>query len=373
MEIRNTSMADITRPIEPFDLTQIFGVNPKTYAQFGLNGHNGWDFKTKFPDTPEGFRNIWASWLSQFYRKGHDRKGYGHFFEVIIRLKSTWKLTYAHCKSIETFAMKNEGESMAISDNTGFSTGSHLHLTTKRIKMVGGKVQVLDHGNGYFGAVNPQEFFDEVREAKHHVKPEPSMDPLNYVPTKKDYERLAVWHKKPTESWTVEDIIREWRAEKEQQEALREQVETADGVAKDAQKKAAGLQGQVNKLTEKNADLVKDVADLKEEVKELKAELKAKPKSRKGVSGVPRVNPPGGDSVNAYPTWAKVLWRLGRVAVATAAAETIVLKVDWSDPEVAVRAVVAAFVGGFIVALGKGLRSYLAETRFGKLLLKLPF
>lgn len=159
-------MADIIRPIEPFELTQGFGENPASYAKFGLKGHNGWDLRTKYPDTPQGHRYIMASWLMKFYRRGSDPQGYGEFFETVCQLKSTWKLTYGHCLSIESFDTKNEGENMAISDNTGNSTGSHLHLTVKRIKIINGQHEVQDYNNGYFGAVNPQEYFDELRAYK---------------------------------------------------------------------------------------------------------------------------------------------------------------------------------------------------------------
>lgn len=160
-------MADIIRPIEPFELTQGFGEHPEWYARFGLKGHNGWDFKTKFPDTPNGFRNILASWLCKFYSQGNEgNDGYGLYFETIIQLYSTWKLTFGHCNSIQSFQSKNEGETMAISDNTGNSTGSHLHLTTKKGSLLNGKFNVENYNNGYFGAIEPQIFFDELRKYK---------------------------------------------------------------------------------------------------------------------------------------------------------------------------------------------------------------
>jgi hypothetical protein len=170
-------MADITRPIEPFYITQGFGVNPQNYAQFGLKGHNGWDIRTKYDDSPLGKRNILASWLMEFYRQGNEgTKGYGKFFEVVVKMKRTWKLTYAHCDSIQTFKTKKEKQTMAVSDNTGNSTGSHLHLTVKRIKInTDGSHTVLNYSNGYFGAVNPQEFFDELRETKNEQNGVPPM------------------------------------------------------------------------------------------------------------------------------------------------------------------------------------------------------
>jgi len=160
-------MADIIRPIEPFQLTQGFGGNYEAYKQFGLAGHNGWDLKTKVLDTPKGQRSILSSWLCRHYKTADQgSKGFGKYFEVIVQLNNTWKLTYAHCLSIEAFTTKHEGEPMAISDNTGNSTGAHLHLTVKKGTLITGVFQHDNPNNGYFGAVNPQLFFDELRAFK---------------------------------------------------------------------------------------------------------------------------------------------------------------------------------------------------------------
>lgn len=160
-------MSDIIRPIEPFFLTQGFGENPQNYAKYGLKAHNGWDIKTKYSDTPQGRRHILSSWLSKFYKQADEGKnGYGKYFEVLVQLKNLWKLTYGHCHSVFQFEEKNESEPMGISDNTGNSTGPHTHLTTKIGKIEGGVFKSDNYNNGYFGAVDPQIFFDELREFK---------------------------------------------------------------------------------------------------------------------------------------------------------------------------------------------------------------
>ncbi len=158
---------NINYPIQPFNLTQIFGVNPQNYAKFGLAGHNGWDVRTKYPDTPEGFREILASFNSKFYKVGDEgNSGYGKYFEVLVQLNGLWKVTYAHCKENRPLELTTRGERLGISDNTGNSTGPHLHFTVKRVKWNGAVLEVLNKNNGYFGAVNPQEFFDELKEIK---------------------------------------------------------------------------------------------------------------------------------------------------------------------------------------------------------------
>ena len=37
-------------PVKKIFITQIFGANPNAYAQYGLKGHNGLDFRAFNPD-----------------------------------------------------------------------------------------------------------------------------------------------------------------------------------------------------------------------------------------------------------------------------------------------------------------------------------
>lgn len=179
--------SDIYRVVEPIIINQGFGDNPDDYKKFGLAGHNGWDYRTKITEdivlangktikaTPNGKRPLLAPWLVNLYRIGHDPVGYGTFFEVIVKLYSTWKLTYGHCTSVHSWTNRSEGSEMAISGSTGNSTADHVHETVKRIRVVNGTHEVLNHDNGYLGAVNPQEFYDELRKWKkeQNIAPEP--------------------------------------------------------------------------------------------------------------------------------------------------------------------------------------------------------
>ena len=264
-------MSDITRPIEPFELTQDFGNNPigsdgkPIYAQFGLKGHNGWDLRTKFDDTPLGRRNILASWFSEFYRKGDDPNGYGRFFETLIQLKSIWKLTLAHCWSIEDFKTKNESEIMAVSDNTGFSSGAHLHLTVKPIKIENGQHINLLQDNGYFGAVNPQEFFDELRIFK--LQQNSSTDTIP-VPKAQfgDFERVKAGWNKVREKLNTEDNEVVVLAEIDKLIKYEDSVIQKDKTIIDANTKIAELEKNLKGLADSNNNLVEENKSLGQQV-----------------------------------------------------------------------------------------------------------
>ena len=74
-----------------------------------------------------------------------------------------------------------------------------------------------------------------------------------------------------------------------------------------------------------------------------------------------------------FELFRSALWRFIRVAVGVAIAETVIIKPDWTNPELAVRSLVVAFVSGFLVALGKVLRDGFGnEDKSEGLLNKLP-
>lgn len=258
-------MADIIRSIEPFELTQVFGVNPESYKRFGLAGHNGWDFRTKFPDTPLGKRNIMASWLMQFYRQGNEgNDGYGRFFETVCRLKSIWKLTFAHCDSIENFVEKKEGETMAISDNTGNSTGAHLHVTVKRIKIVNGVHEVQNYNNGFFGAINPQEFFDELRAYKKAGKPPQEGGDLIMQVDNVLYEKLVT-------NSTERDAIRAY---------LGVSLDPQDGEGKKVKESIDGLRNLATGLQRQLSETQQEVKNREEQVERIKQTYDASAKTQ---------------------------------------------------------------------------------------------
>lgn len=121
-------------------VTQRFGLRPEVYAQFGLKGHNGVDYRAKV-GTP-----LYAVAAGKVIRVENNPKGYGKH----IRIESAEGLTlYAHLDKIfvKKGASVSVGNKIGLTGNTGFSTGPHLHFEV-RPKPYRSK-------NGYAGAVDP--------------------------------------------------------------------------------------------------------------------------------------------------------------------------------------------------------------------------
>lgn len=76
--------------------------------------------------------------------------------------------------------------------------------------------------------------------------------------------------------------------------------------------------------------------------------------------------------MNDFPQWGTWLWRAVRTAVATAIAQTVATKVDWTNFDSAWRTVAVSFVAAFLVALSLAVRDLLAPDNPGAMVQKLP-
>lgn len=158
-------------PIEPVKIHQGWGTYGQWYRDNGINieGHNGIDFWG-----PDGW-DVMSAHTGEVVFVGHDSKeGLG----VTIRTTAMYeykeryvyfKTIYWHLKEgsvlVKPGDLVKAGDVIAQADNTGFSTGSHLHFALKPIKVKGdGKtVYNIEQNNGYYGAIDPTEYFIEEK------------------------------------------------------------------------------------------------------------------------------------------------------------------------------------------------------------------
>lgn len=123
-----------------YRLTQEWGVNPDVYKQFNLKGHNGTDW-----GLPNGTEVV-APHNGKVLEVAFDSTGYGNYIKIESGLEGS---VLAHLQSfkVKVGDTVNEGQVVALSDNTGFSTGAHLHWGYYRIPR--------NRQDGFLGFINP--------------------------------------------------------------------------------------------------------------------------------------------------------------------------------------------------------------------------
>lgn len=151
-----------TAPIkQPMKITQLFGARPEYYAKYGMKGHNGLDIVNAVSPTKGTpmFSMLPGVWhlLNDYTTVAGIRRYYGY--------GAAWRLHFDNGKFIEEWTFghlqnrktqydgKNIAEGIQVSelDNTGDSTGSHLHIGLRLLK----NGQVQNYNNGFKGSIDP--------------------------------------------------------------------------------------------------------------------------------------------------------------------------------------------------------------------------
>lgn len=146
------------RTTQPFGVDYIGSNGPggQSYADIGLpNGHNGTDYSA-LTGTP-----CYAVMDGQaFYSSS---SGYGNDLRIRSR-ELGLEVIYGHLQrsAVATGSMVKAGQVIAYTDNTGWSTGPHLHFGIRRIRWdpSGAGPYVVDAANGYQGYIDPKPFFE---------------------------------------------------------------------------------------------------------------------------------------------------------------------------------------------------------------------
>jgi len=202
---------------ESFSVTQEFGENPETYKWikdvFGnpIKGHDGTDYGYGGQNSVELFNPFPKGNEVVVSRIGWDEKGYGWFIRIWDKTQK-FVILMAHCREI---LVKEEDNSVsfkqlvAYGDNTGWSTGPHLHLAGYFVNSRGYK---QNRANGYDGYVNllDKDSFDWLENEQ-----------FNSASLR---DTLIDWDDEEGNRHDVEFYTREWFNEKEQNLKLAEEV-----------------------------------------------------------------------------------------------------------------------------------------------------
>jgi len=224
-----------------YKVTQIFGENPDVYKRFGLAGHNGQDW-----GMPNG-TPLYTP-ISGIVKEARiDPAGYGHYLRIE---NSELGVVLAHLKSFNVGESKEvtEGELVGWSNNTGFSTGPHLHF--------GIYTKPRQYQNGYRGYVDPEPFLNE-----------------DMATIKELEKKIEVLEHRQKELET--DIERKNTLIKEREDELRKTAKEIHDWREAAEKfnqELAKASKRVVTLTSKLEEKTEAVTILEKEVKSLRAE-----------------------------------------------------------------------------------------------------
>lgn len=124
--------------------TQGFGERPEVY---GPGGHNGYDWSCT-TDTPVYAMHDGSAVLKEERNPDGTYKGYGLY---VILQGSGVQTYYAHLHEAGKLGQVRAGDVIGYSNNSGFSSGPHLHVTCKELDSSG---LVKNRNNGHDGAVD---------------------------------------------------------------------------------------------------------------------------------------------------------------------------------------------------------------------------
>ena len=166
-------------PVTPATINQPWGVNGDYYQKNGINilGHNGIDFRT------DHGQPIYATHDGYAYFETDMNQGEGvvivsdQMFDLPNGTSSFIKTIYWHmcdaaneplfASPITVTNIQGQGQRVkagdviGYADNTGFSTGDHLHFGLKPcLKGEDGSYYNPLQTNGYFGCIDPTPFFN---------------------------------------------------------------------------------------------------------------------------------------------------------------------------------------------------------------------
>lgn len=160
------SKFDLFYPVKPFILNQGFGLNPQMYAPFGLKGHNGLDLQA-YHGQP-----VYAAHDGTCYTEIDNNQGHGVVIRSdepflydgqMVHMKSIyWHLVDANAV-VKTGQKVKAGDLIGYADNTGFSTGDHLHfgLKPQAWNESNWTWYNTEQTNGFLGAIDPTPFFNK--------------------------------------------------------------------------------------------------------------------------------------------------------------------------------------------------------------------
>lgn len=163
---------------EPYTKSQGFGENPEFYKPIGLAFHNGDDYACKTGTAIYAVADGIVTSAESKYKE-NDKTGYGNQVGLLCPIDEAnvyYDVIYGHLLAVYVALGQEvrQGQLLGLTDNTGFSTGPHLHFGARKVmrktaqagdsfRIYLGQTYVIENGtNGVFGYVDPTPLFQDA-------------------------------------------------------------------------------------------------------------------------------------------------------------------------------------------------------------------
>jgi len=335
-------------PVKKIFITQEWGVNEQIYKRFGFKGHNGIDLRLhQGNNTP-----IFAPHDGIVKERRNDEDGYGLYLKIE-NDKEGSILGHLNHFEVNTNKHVKEGDLVAFGDNTGWSTGIHLHWGYYRFPR--------DKKNGYGGTIDPSKFIKKEEENMN----------LKWFETFMNEKKI------PEDKW--EPTIRSWfdiakdntELQKKVNKLQRDYAEAQGDAAKfetnyhTLMKESKSTQDELEKLRDQFAKKDGEISELNRQLEkkgdkilELDARILKLEQEKKGneePTPKPTTNQP-------YPEWKKATLNGIRAGILTALPVLVVqlqAGINWMDWKLWVITTVSGMLAGFV----KGILEYVRKTK----------
>lgn len=145
----------LNSPVKKIYITQKFGVNPSAYAKFGLNGHDGIDFRAFLPNGNRaysgGVSEVFAPHSGKIIENRLDANGYGNYIKIENDKYGSVLAHFSSQSPLKVGSSVKIGQFVGYQGTTGNSTGIHLHW--------GFYKHPRDRQNGYGGFINQEGLY----------------------------------------------------------------------------------------------------------------------------------------------------------------------------------------------------------------------
>lgn len=249
-------------PVKKIYITQKFGANPAAYKRFGLNGHNGIDFRAFLPNGNRcysgGQSPVYAPHNGTIVENIYDRSGYGNYVKIENSKEGSVLAHFSSKCELPEGTKVKMGDFIAYQGTTGNSSGIHLHW--------GYYQKPRNRKNGFNGYIDQEKLFNPYGQSANQNENQQNLEQKSNKESEKMKKQLEEFLKRINWSKQSEDLsANDWEnlinfinQLKTDKVGLTNDKEDLQKDIKNLQEQIVSKDDDIKKLVDRNEALLKE-------------------------------------------------------------------------------------------------------------------